>query len=394
MVTIVTVISWNSISLGNSDYVTLFSKASELVNNKKYNEAILILKAATNSSNPMVRFEVFRSIGDVYYLFLKDYDRALENYNNAMKINTFDPVVADRISEIYFNYKKDNEKAIQYARWAEINGSKIWATYYNIACYHSLRNFMSFSDLDKALQYLYFALYLGYKDYTYIKNDKDFANLQTTKGFQRFIKNHQYIDDALKLQSDADKEMRAVQQLLSKNDSDNKNNKKKIEEKYTSALKKYRSSLKLLNRIAGNVKSVFSGFLYARIAGVYQSNHQYEMAYKYLVKSYKVFQSIFGKNHYIISDVYCNLGDLFRNRLPDSKSKDNVKEYNDGYKNLAIKYYRKSEEVIKNNGIQYHPKLIELYMKIGDVYKNRREYDRSLKYLLMALENCDKVYLK
>lgn len=87
------------------DYI---KKSFELKNSKLYKEAVEMLYKALECEEGRANAEIISQIGDLYVL-LKNYDRALEEYEKALDVNKNHLHSLDEICKIYFTLGKFNK---------------------------------------------------------------------------------------------------------------------------------------------------------------------------------------------------------------------------------------------------------------------------------------------
>lgn len=89
----------------NESSIDYIKKSFELKNSKLYKEAIEMLYKALECEEGRANAEIISQIGDLYVL-LKNYDRALEEYDKALDINKNHIHSLDEMCKIYFNLGK------------------------------------------------------------------------------------------------------------------------------------------------------------------------------------------------------------------------------------------------------------------------------------------------
>ena len=93
------------------DYI---KKSFELKNSKLYKEAIEMLYKALEFEEGRANVEIISQIGDLYVL-LKNYDRALEEYEKVLDIDKNHTHSLDEMSKIYFKTGEYN-KALEVSK--------------------------------------------------------------------------------------------------------------------------------------------------------------------------------------------------------------------------------------------------------------------------------------
>ena len=94
--------------LNNENSIDYIKKSFELKNSKLYKEAIEMLYKALECENGKANIEIISQIADLYAL-LKNYERALEEYEKVLDIDKNHTHSLDEMSKIYFNLGQYNK---------------------------------------------------------------------------------------------------------------------------------------------------------------------------------------------------------------------------------------------------------------------------------------------
>ena len=121
---------------------------------------------------------------------------------------------------------------------------------------------------------------------------------------------------------------------------------------YSKALEYYEKALEIRSSVFGEQHpSVATS--YNNIGNVYYNQENYTKALEYYENSLEIQLSIFGEQHLYVATSYNNIGYVYKNQG------DYIK---------ALDYYEKAIQVIKNIFGEGSNKVIELAIKINDVY--------------------------
>ena len=93
----------------NNDYIKYIKQSFELKNQKLYKEAIEVLyKVLSDDVDEKTTVEVISSIADLHFL-LKNYDRAIEQYEKVLEIDPTHEHSQNKLYEIHFLLKEYNK---------------------------------------------------------------------------------------------------------------------------------------------------------------------------------------------------------------------------------------------------------------------------------------------
>ena len=165
--------------------------------------------------------------------------------------------------------------------------------------------------------------------------------------------------------------------------------------KYKEALKYYKKALKILEHedpieilermraLLTNLKSGEDGFfdiyfessrVYIRIGVAYSDLKQYDKALKYLERSLKLRQDIFGKNSIELIDCYLNIGLIY----------GHLNEYE-----KALESYQKTLEISLKKFGESHLQTARILVCISASYDGLKQYEKALE----IQEKAFKIYL-
>lgn len=151
---------------------------------------------------------------------------------------------------------------------------------------------------------------------------------------------------------------------------------------------------------------------YANIGVLYREMGLYQKALEYFLKYREILLRLFGHDNPYTADAYNNVGAAYADLGDYDKSLENLQtalllrkkrgenapgvstSYNNigsiykfkGDYELALSFYRKSIDVIRNVNGNHHPDIARRYSNMGEIYIERGLFDTALCYFNRALE--------
>lgn len=147
-----------------------YKKADELWNAGKYNEAVTQYETVSKKGTGQLVADSLYQIGNIYYLNLRDYQKAIEAYRRLVEISPgspFSPDAQRKIADIYKDKFGDLNGAIaEYDRFVKVFPKEADRAMYQMAeCYLLLKEFGKAREQYEAI--LKDFSYIDYKDDVY-----------------------------------------------------------------------------------------------------------------------------------------------------------------------------------------------------------------------------------
>ena len=282
-----------------------------------------------------VKARRYNNIGWVYYNSMGDYDKALEYYQNALKIREEKlglehPDTATSYNNIGLIYKKkgENNKALKYYELSLEVRKKVLGpdhpdtatSYDNIGGVYNSKD-----EYKKALEY--------YQNALKIREEKlglehpDTASSYNNIGLVYYAKGE--------------------------------NGK---------ALKYHKKAAAIREKVLG-LDHPDTATSYDYIGNVYREKEDYNEALKYHKKAAAIREKVLGLDHPDTATSYDYIGNVYREK----------EDYNE-----ALEYHMKAMIIRENVLGLEHPDTATSYNDIGNVYYNKGDYEKALEYLMKA----------
>jgi tetratricopeptide (TPR) repeat protein len=167
---------------------TLASRGEMYLSMKKYQEAVddfslalqLLAAEPVTGANRHLPTAIAANRAFAYY-DLEEYALAINDYTQALAVSPDEIACLANCGLAYTHMQLFNDAEIDLARMKELEPNEP-ATFYTMACYHSLRG-----NLDEALRNLAYAIEGNDKYREMAQNDEDFANIREYEDFRRLV---------------------------------------------------------------------------------------------------------------------------------------------------------------------------------------------------------------
>ena len=171
-----------------------YKKADELWSAGKYNEAVAQYEVISKKGTGRLVADSLYQIGNIYYLNLRDYQKAIEAYRRLVEISPgspFSPDAQRKIADIYKDKFGDLRGAIaEYQHFAKVFPKEADKAMYQTAqCYALLKEFAKAREQYEAI--LKDAPDIDYKDEVYYQIANSYylegKTGEAKKGFEEFL---------------------------------------------------------------------------------------------------------------------------------------------------------------------------------------------------------------
>lgn len=343
----------------------------------EYHKKALDLRLKYHPDNSADIASAYKDLGTSYHS-KKEYEKAVENYGNALeillKLDKNLPIAAtiySSIGSLYYD-KGEFEKAIKnYQNSLSIQLNLTGDNDLSVAdTYNSLgMAYQSKGDYKKALENHEKALNIRLNIYTE-------PNIQVADSYNNigvvFNSNGQF-DEAIKFYEKAlEVQLKLPEDnslLLARATSYN-NIGVSFDSKgdYQKSIEYYKNSLDLRLKVSANHPD--AAVSYNNLGEAYNSRGEFEKAIEYHEKSRSILEKTLPENHPHIATSYSNIGSVYKS----------MGEYD-----KAIEFHKKAASIFIINLTEEHPDVATVYNSIGLAYQAKGDYKNAMEYFTSSL---------